>query len=62
MTPTECLTKQLDIWQGALRSSTRCCQMGTITPAQYAKHKGNLDALITQYETAIAILKKNFVK
>jgi len=62
MTPVECLQKQLDTWKGALQSSVRSCQMGTITGSQHDKHKKNLEPLITQYETAITILKKNFVK
>jgi len=62
MTPIECLQKQLDVCKGALQSSTKCCQMETISVVQHVGHKKNLDALIKQYETAIVILKKNPIK
>lgn len=61
MTPKECLEKQLDVWKGALRSSQKSCQIGTITQAQHEIHRKNLEPKIHLYEQAIEVLRKNSI-
>ncbi len=50
MTPTQCLKKQLDVWESAKGHADRDYKHGTISEKQWKGYLHNLIPLINQYK------------